>query len=226
MLMGAMANVLFVDTETSGLIQNDTVPSLYCAVVTSDTGIKTYYSGDPIMTEEDTDRLAAQLCQADRVYTFNGASFDLRVIAAHASPQLATQVALLALSEKHIDVLYDFASRAGYFAALSSFSTDQNPKSMTGAEASAKWLNVLERPNVLEYCAHDNDMLRAVVRCVHDYGRYERVSKSGRGMTQIVSDFKLRDALESYENHTKLDVSWMNDPPDLSDGFVWALSIA
>lgn len=221
-----MANVLFVDTETSGLIRDDgTIPDLHCAVVTSGTGKKTHYRGDPIMTETDVNRLAAQLCGAQTVYTFNGASFDLRVIAAHASEALSEQIAMLTLSDRHIDVLLDFASRAGYLAGLSSFfSTDHAaPKSMSGADAAAKWLIPSEREAVLEYCENDTLLLRSIVRCVCEYGRYERTSRAGRAMTVVVQNFQMRDPLEAYEAHTKLDLSWMTDPPDLSDGFEWAL---
>ena len=219
-----MSTAVYIDTETSGLIENGVIPDLFCAVVCSDTGEKTYYAGDPTMTQEQTDKLVMQLCGASRVFTFNGASFDLRVIAAHASDRLAEQVAALAVSEKHIDVMYDFASRSGYFAALSSFSTDHStPKSMSGATAASKWLDPTARDDVLSYCANDTDMLRAVVRCAQQYGRYERTAKSGRTTSVVIEDFVLRDPLEAYEAHSLLDLTWMNDPPDLSDGFSWAL---
>ena len=219
-------SAVYVDTETSGLITDDgQIPELFCAVVTTENGKKTYYRGDPVMDQAEVDRLATQLCKASRVYTFNGTSFDLRVIAAHASPVLAAHLAMLVVSNTHIDVLYDFASRAGYFAALSSFSTDHAPpKSMSGADAARKWLNPAERENVLTYCANDVDMLRAIVRCVHQYGRYERTAKSGRSTTIVVENFEMRDPLVAYEAHSALDLKWMTDPPDLSEGFAWALA--
>lgn len=220
------ARAVYVDTETSGLISDDgKIPELFCAVVTTENGEKTYYRGDPVMDQADVDRLATQLCEANRVYTFNGTSFDLRVIAAHASPDLAQHLAALAVSDTHIDVLYDFASRAGYYAALSSFSTDHTaPKSMSGGEAALKWLNPAERDSVLKYCANDVDMLRGIVRCVRHYGRYERTAKSGRSTTIVVDNFEMRDPLVAYEAHTELDLKWMTDPPDLSEGFAWALA--
>lgn len=220
------ARAVYVDTETSGLITDDgQIPELFCAVVTNERGKKTYYRGDPTMGQSEVDRLATQLCEASRVYTFNGTSFDLRIIAAHASPALAAHLADLVVSDTHIDVLYDFASRAGYFAALSSFSTDHAPrKSMSGADAALKWLNPTERESVLTYCANDVDMLRAIVRCVQHYGRYERTAKSGRSTTIVVDNFEMRDPLAAYEAHNELDLKWMTDPPDLSEGFEWALA--
>lgn len=217
--------MLFVDVETSGLYRDgEPSPKLHCAVVTSVDGKRTVYRGDPVMTVSDTDALATQLCDAPAVCTFNGAAFDLRVISEHASPQLRARVAELALSSRHVDVMLDFASRTGFYAALSSFSHGHSTKkSMSGADAAAEWLNPARRAAIIEYCANDVDLLRAIVNHAHYYGRYERTSKSGRGMVIPIENFELRDPLIANEYHAKLDLSWMKEPPDLTAGWDWCL---
>ena len=217
--------MLFVDVETSGLYrEGEPAPQLYCAVVTSVDGKRTVYRGDPVMTISDTDALAAQLCDAPAVCTFNGAAFDLRVIAEHASPPLRARVAELALSSRHLDVMLDFASRTGYYAGLSSFSHGHGTKkSMSGADAAAGWPDPARRAAIIEYCANDVDLLRAVVEHAHNYGRYERTSKSGRGMVIPIENFELRDPLVAHDCHKQLDLKWMREPPDLTAGWDWCL---
>lgn len=159
------------------------------------------------------------------VVTFNGAKFDLammaRKLAAH--PEAAAKLNALALD--HCDIMLQFLADRGYYASMNSFAAGCNlaPKTWSGAEASQAWQGQPResKDRVLAYCAEDVRCLSDLYRHIAEHGTATRVTK--RGSTQVVQfpvHSTVRAAIQQIVRSPP-DTSWMDAAPDPLEGLAW-----
>ena len=128
--------------------------------------------------------------EGDVVLTFNGGSYDFRVLATvftrYGRRDLARRTC--ELCKHHSDLLFTFLTFKGFFVKLSSIAKamlprqEENSKSMTGAEAVIKWESCkgTQQRDVLRYVLGDTYLLLQIAHEVEDRKRVLWVSKSNR----------------------------------------------
>lgn len=223
---GAM---LFFDIETTGLFDGNVLPQINCVVVVDGKTKRAqrFYNkeGGP-MTAAMVDAAArCLLSSGQKVCGFNSCAFDLRAIALRASPAVGKKVAALCVSERHCDMMLDFAARTGYYTSLASMASALGcgKKLMgSGEDAIAAWADgYLDQ--VLDYCEQDVRLLCAITEHAMRYGRHERITKNGRLQTVVIENYELYSVVTALAKSSTVDQSWMTDPPDIGASADWAL---
>jgi hypothetical protein len=219
----------YFDLETTGLGPDDAITVGVVKVVDGNNSTHHVFHSGHGKTIEPTDaeRIVDTLQACKNVYSFNGAAFDFKMLAA-AAPARTVDIVRLALG--HRDVMYDFAVHHGYYAAMSSFVGSPVEKSNNGKWAATAWFDS-DCDAVIEYCKTDVDVLHGLVSMAMDTGYMERVAKTSgrttRWSLEGAADANphiqtVADALEQVKAFPP-KTSWMTDPPDLTSVVAWSL---
>jgi len=213
---------LAMDTETAGLDPGDAVYvialhdprcSSHCAVFDIDR-----HPGKHVPLAVD-----AMAKWAGEVCSFNGTKFDFHMLAAATDDVFVKrQCATLAL--EHTDIMLQFAAAKGYYASLESFAraTLGHGKIGTGAAVVDDWA-LGKYDEIREYCADDAKLTSELHEYGSAYGRLKRVTKSGKTQIWALSRAKWLPAWLAIDSTSQVDVSWMDNPPDIAAAADWAV---
>ena len=157
----------------------------------------------------------------DFVYvTFNGLSFDFRVLAAQCAknkrPDLAAFVAETAVGNCHVDLMFAFTAQHGYFSSLDSFAMQLGfKKSWNGAEAAVS----KDVAAIVANCTEDVNVMKKVHESALEKKFLMRASKMGRLSAWVLPDSGPPDVASVLNDLAlmKPDQSWMTDPPTIPD---------
>lgn len=100
-----------------------------------------------------------RLCQEYRLVTWNGASFDLQILAEESGLWDDCRV----LAWDHCDIMFQFVCSQGFPVSLGAVAAglELEAKTMAGYEAPALWA-AGQHQQVLEYVAHDVELLEQI----------------------------------------------------------------
>ncbi len=206
----------YFDLETTG-VEADTC-KLKCGVLIVNGNEHIFYTA--------VDMVKYMSVHTDYVYvTFNGLSFDFRVLAAQCKAcnenDLAVMIAKLATGQRHIDIMFAFLANYGYFASMDSFAQQLGcKKSWNGAEAAESD----DIGAVVAYCIDDVKVLQKVHEAAMLQSFLKRASKMGRMSVWVFDANKLDVAciLQCLAT-AKPGQSWMTNPPNVpQDQVQWA----
>lgn len=230
-----MAFVAF-DIETDGLFESEIPPSITCCaahIVGDREHVRTFHSEyAPAMTPRDiagvVEYLYALHIAGVTVVTFNGAGFDFRVVAAHLEHDADALEKVKVLARQHVDLMFEFACRHGYYASMNSFSegcglTQKTGKGCDAIEAwSGETATLASRDGVLAYCANDVKCLAELYRHIVANGEAHRMTKAGNRRAAPFSKppASVDEAVAIFESAPP-DCSWMSDPPDVVGAVAW-----
>lgn len=235
----ATTGVVFFDAETTGLIDGDTMPGINCAVVTPLDGPPLAYfdrvpntntpSGKPL-TVDGAKRLLDDLVAAGTVVSFNGAGFDFRVLEAAAGGD--SRAAELAVGPNHVDMMIAWMAEFGYRTSMNSLAVATLTgvaKSNTGAWA-AEAFATGEAASVINYCADDTKVLRALWAHATSHNKLTCRSKKGyerawvtRTESRAPVMLSVPDAAAAFAvKKAANEFSWMTEPPSMDDALGWA----
>ena len=206
----------YFDCETTGITDDS---SITCAAVTGG-GEHVYVwhsgQGEPLSVRAGNllvDFLVA--CGPDRVYTFNGGAFDLRML-----HRLTGRPELKGLALAHRDLMVAFVCENRYYSSLDTFAKatlgHENAKTNTGAWAATAWATD-EAPAVIDYCVADTEVLGRLVDHVRKWGKLKRITKSGKTMTWTLASLDGSVPTVEAALAAPADAAWMTDPPALPD---------
>ena len=226
------------DLETTELAPeergSDRVPPLACAAITLDdrgSGERFYLpefdpgprGTDGAMSAEGArhvvHRLEALAAEGLRLLTWNGAGFDLRVLAEASGLHAGCARLALASVDMMFHVLAVKGYRLGLAAALEGMGLQ--PKSGDGAQAVELW-QAGRFADVLDYCAEDARCTLALGVAAEEAGALSW--RSGRGNPQRLS---LPNGWLTVEECLALpepDTSWMDSPLRREDAVAWCLT--
>jgi len=221
-----MATAYF-DLETTGVDADAAITVAVVKIVdTNEESYRIFHDGyGTTMTAATADDVVALLAAVDVVYSYNGAAFDFRMLAAASSdPAAAAKVC-----SRHRDVMLDFSATTGYYSAMNAWAADGATKTATGAWAATAWFTD-EAPAVAEYCAADTDVLHTIVERGLSVGALARTAAAtGRVSVWVLTDAvdgrpRFRAAAESIAaaRDSPPDTSWMDNPPDITAAMHWA----
>lgn len=226
-----MPQTLAFDAETSGLEDGcDIYVISVCDTATLQ--CRSFTPPDPAAggvghIEEAIEYLAA----ADRVVSFNGSGFDLRVMAAALDPASPAHKKAARLALASFDILFDFTAQHGYYTSLASLCTASLEKDKTGSGADAvEWWAAGEHDKVVQYCEDDARLTAELWNAGLDWQRLSRKTKRGRVAHWELTGGAFRHVVQSINAWKKNppDVSWMDDAssaPDLRENVRWAANI-
>ncbi|WP_341246870.1 ribonuclease H-like domain-containing protein [Nereida ignava] len=226
------------DIETSGLFDGDVPPDVTCCAVRIEASatphIRLFHSNwAAAMTTDDLADLVEYLYALHlagvTIVTFNGAGFDFKVLWAHLCgvPSLCTM--LRELVQGHADLMFEFASRHGYYTSMQSLSlgTGLPGKTGDGGDAIGMWCGAAAtattRAAVLAYCANDVRCLAELYRHICANGTATRITKAGNHrVCEFSSPPDTVDAAAARWRRSEVDLSWMTDPPQILEAVAWA----
>lgn len=210
----------FFDCETTGVTENSKIT---CAAVTGgENDVYVWHSGQgESLSKQAGNKLVDFLisCGADKVFTFNGGAFDLKMLFL-----LTGRVELKEFALNHKDLMLTFVCENRYYSSMDSFAKatlgHENGKTNSGAWAATAWFTD-EASEVINYCVSDTMVLGKLVEYVGKWGKLSRTAKSGRLNHWILASMNgvIPSVQESLANPS--DASWMKDPPSLPD-LAWA----
>lgn len=112
--------MLYFDIETTGL-DND---AKIVAAVTRTNGTSTAWAEKTVtpLSQEKCDQLASALTSHNGpIVSFNGTSFDFRILCSHVSTNALRQKLVYTAVYNHQDIMLDFLGSNGYCSSLQSF---------------------------------------------------------------------------------------------------------
>ena len=209
--------MLFFDTETTG-IEGERIT---CAAACDGEGaVQTWHSGGgTAMTAETRREVAAALLAADRVVSYNGAAFDLRLLW-----ELTGNDDLRELAAEHTDIMYDFVASHRYYTSIDSLATATlcEGKSNNGAWAAYAWFNG-GHDEVLQYCARDVEVLRLLWNTASSDGVLRRRTKTGSTGHWVVDDgFR---SVQTARDNVAPQPKWMRTPPRPMPNLDWTITV-
>ena len=222
----------YFDLETTGLSDDAQITVAVVKVVAADGSVdyRIFHSGyGNVMTADTATEIVDALESCDKVFTFNGAAFDYRLLAATVGA--ADRGRVVESARCHRDVMLDFAAHHGYYASMASFENESASKTNTGAWAATAWFQGAGA-EVAEYCKSDVDVLHALVSEGSATGRLIRTTTRGRKQTWVLhgataSSPGIRTARESLAAYVAYPppVTWMTDPPNIANAMAWAAAL-
>lgn len=226
-----MAPTLAFDAETSGLEDGCSVFVIsVCNVDTLDC-VSFFAPDSEARTTGHIEEAIAYLGTAERVVSFNGSGFDLRVMAASLSPDSPARARAARIALESYDILFDFTAAHGYYTSLASLCQGslEKDKSGSGAEA-VDWWKAGEHGKVIEYCEDDARLTAELWTAGVGWERLSRKTKRGKIAHWELSGGAFRRVVDSIRawKQDPPDVSWMDDPsssPDLRENVRWAVDI-
>lgn len=226
------------DIETDGLFDGTTPPNITCCATRlvkgdSDFIPRVFHSQyAPAMLPRDicdmVEYLYALHVSGVHVVTFNGAGFDFKVVFEHLKdhPRQAAYTTILA--REHIDLMFEFACRNGYYASMNSFCEGSRlaVKNGSGADAIGMWVGpsatLASQAAVLAYCANDVRCLADLYEHVVKHGGATRLTKRGAAReVQFASPPMPVSAAATLFKNSPPENDWMTDPPDILGAVTW-----
>jgi len=206
----------YFDCESTGVTDDS---CLTCAAVTGG-GLHAYVwhsgQGEPLSVSAGNklvDFLVA--CGPERVYTFNGGAFDLRMLY-----RLTGRPELKTFAMQHRDLMLVFVCENRYYSSMQSFASatlgPSQSKTNTGAWAATAW-STEEASAVLDYCVEDTVVLGRLIEHARTWGKLRRVAKSGKTMTWTLGSLDGTIPTVQAALASPADASWMTEPPALPD---------
>lgn len=225
------------DIETDGLFDNDTPPNITCCatrlVVADKVHTRTFHSDfAPAMTPRDIGEMVHYLFSLHlagvTVVTFNGAGFDFKVVHAHVAHDPGLAALTTRLAQEHVDIMFEFACTAGYYASMNSFCEGSKlaVKNGSGADAIGMWVGPsateTSRAAVLTYCANDVRCLAELYAHILGTGGAARVTKRGavRNVSFHTPPLTVLAAAAAHRASPPQN-NWMADPPDITGAVAW-----
>lgn len=208
----------FFDIETTGL--DDTAKITCAATMTGKETIKWHSDYSATMGREDVISLIDYLWEQNEIVTFNGASFDFKILYFNSGDERVFE-----LASSHIDICLCFGAEKGYFTSLNSFmlGCEIPGKNGSGGDAIMAWLKGTkdEKEAILDYCVNDVRCLRDLyARMVERPKRVFRQTKTGRRQRWFPKLCSVALALQRYKLKPP-DTSWMKTPPRIGSVLSW-----
>ena len=198
----------YFDIETDGL---EADCAFKCGVV--------YTAGEnhTFIQPVDMACFLAGLDESITIVSFNGLSFDFARLAAQCTQTgktvAATAMAALAVSGRHVDIMFAFLAAHGYYASMQSFAAELGlSKTWSGAEAAeSDDIDAIKR-----YCEDDVTVLRQVHESAIRSNHLTRKSQAGRKMRWVLPPGvgpKSVAAVLADLKVAKPEQTWMTNPP-------------
>lgn len=220
-----MVTSAFWDCETDGV---DETSRITCASVIDGDGNITSFHSKPgsYMSENVGNKLLEHLLGFDKVYTFNGTSFDYQKL-----HKLTNDVRCKSLARKSCDVMLQFTAESGYFSSMNSFAEGTFgaggiSKSNTGGWAAEAWFKG-QADAVVRYCEDDVKVLKSLVEQAEQTGLLNRKTKAGIIRPWVVGTDpdqgiwkSAGDCITNWQANPP-NTAWMDNPPDLMAMSAW-----
>jgi hypothetical protein len=251
--MATSVGYVSFDIETDGLLPSefndrvDTPPAVFCAATMElrRAGQPGAFLTEPArswptaadvseapMTQQQIVELVEYMWEAWkvrglRVLAWNGAGFDLRILAAHVRdlPQWYERVVELAWSS--CDPMFSFFMAKGFPVGLNAVARAGRGsvcKNGHGADVSALWAEGhAQRVGVLAYCCRDVEVTAVVLSEIDATGHIRWITKSGKTSVYKASNgaYGALASVRSANAMRKPDTSWMSAPIDKSNFVGW-----
>lgn len=220
--------VAYFDLETTGLDAGAKITVAVVKIVdVNEESYRVFHDGyGTTMSSKTADDVVALLAAVERVYSYNGAAFDFRMLAAAATDAAAAAE----VCGRHFDVMLDFAAEKGYYSAMSAWAaTGGVEKTATGSWAATAWFTD-EASAVADYCAADTDVLHDLVtRALRNGAIARTAAATGRVSVWTITNavqgnptFRTAKDAIAAARETPADTSWMKDPPNVAGAMDWA----
>ena len=202
------------------------------AVAVSDSDNIRFWSGNPRLNKNDAQALVRELSDLTEagysIVTWNGCSFDFRVLAEESN--LLEETSQLAL--QHIDLMMMVTFTKGWFLSLQKalegaglpgklkaikLSDGTVVSDMDGSKAPSLWA-AGEYDAVLTYLKKDVQQELLLAQSINSSGRISWISNSGK--PQYVNFPRLLTVSECFDIREP-DTSWMTDPPSRNRFIDW-----
>lgn len=203
----------FFDIETTGLEEKD---KLTCAVIRLNNENNIFYTAMDLLQ-------FMRGCPEETVFvTFNGLAFDFRVLARIAKNagayDLGKWAAEIAMSERHVDIMFAFLGEHGYYTSMNSFALPlELSKTWDGGEAAES----TDMRKIVAYCESDVEILQQVYEsgCKCFYLK-RRAKGTGKTVVWVLppDGFRTVPATLHLIKTCMPDQKWMSDPPALPSG--------
>jgi hypothetical protein len=227
--MGTNA-VAYFDLETTG-VDSDAHVTVAVVKMVDDNAESThrvFHDGyGSVMSAATAVDVVKLMALARTVYSYNGAAFDFKMIAATAPDDAEHQALTAEVCRRHCDVMLDFSATFGYYSAMSAWTAPGKGKTATGAWAATAWFTD-EAHAVADYCAADTDVLESIVTRGLRQGALARTAAAtGRvsvwTLTNALKAPRFRTATESVAAFIKTppNTRWMSNPPDIGSAMSW-----
>jgi hypothetical protein len=177
------------------------------------------------MSQEECEEMVNYLtdCQNDGypVVTWNGAGFDMRVLA----EECGHDIGLLTL--EHIDMAFHMLCVKGYMIGLNTaahgLEVGSKMEGMHGSLAPVMWAEGREsQEKVLQYVAQDAILTSQVYQAIQEKKRLPWTSRSGNPQVWFLNDRGLLPVCEADQLPLP-DTSWMTNPRMRGDCLGWLL---
>jgi hypothetical protein len=153
-----------------------------------------------------------------RICAWNGAGFDMRIIAAHVKHCPVTHDRALKLTWELCDPMFAFFMTKGFPVGLNAVAKAGRAgfcKTGSGSDVNELWsMGHKERLGVLAYCIRDVEVTAVVVSEIEATSQVKWIAKSGKtAVHRYQGGVYAALASVSVCNNLKLpDTSWMNEP--------------
>lgn len=180
------------DIETAKVLPPNSQPlehlplGISCAAIATSDGEALVFHGEDQMTQEQCENMLAKILSiiddGYRLVTYNGCSFDLRVLAQESGRE--KECAELALGYNHCDMMFHFLAAKGFMPSLNNIAIGMGFKGKTegvsGEAAPAMWKDPANRKKVLEYVEQDARLTMKIYKEVEKRGALYWRTRSGR----------------------------------------------
>lgn len=206
-----------------------------CLAVLCEGGLEYVFQSPPNrpMTKEEVDHMMTQIADislSHDIVTWNGLSFDWRVLCNEGLEDARPNVARLA--RNHIDLMFIVLCRKGHYLSLAKAAegmkvsrkidsvklTTGEDVHITGAEAPVYWQRG-ETKAILEYLRGDVRATLEVAMAIRDQGYLRWLSNSGRNQSVSTGLHTVAECLDL----PRPDTSWMSSAPVREDSYKWAM---
>ena len=187
-----------------------------CAVcVLSDVPNALVWQGQPELGKHGAmavaEALDVLLSDGYTLVTFNGAGFDLKVLADECGPRHDYAAWFAEMARGHIDMFFDLFCRLGYGPGLNALAKGMGlggkTEGVDGAMAPDMWQSGRYQ-EVIDYCIQDTRLTLQVAQAVIERGAAEWTSKSGKPQRVEIDHWLTpAQAVQLLEP----DNSWMGD---------------
>lgn len=213
-----------MDSETAGLSPGSEVYVI--SLYNTKTKATTNFISDGSTDKHIIDAAACMDHSSLPICTFNGTSFDFKMLAAATSDK-QTKSVLAKLALFHVDIMLQFACSNGYFTSLASLSvpTLNRGKIGSGGSVQKDW-EAGKKNEIVDYCADDAQITAKLYEYGATFGRLSRLSKARKQSIWVLPTHKHKQwqfAIKALEKITVPD--FLESPPDIASLADWTLNL-